>query len=338
MTIQDPPFTDNSGLSPSPSYLAAIDLGSNSFHMLISEWSNGTLTEVARQKVMVQIARGVDEQHNLSAEALARARACLQDFKALLQQYPNTFTRTIGTQALRQCNNLPQFLAMAEPILGCTVEIISGQQEASFVYQGVQHCLPATEREHPVLVVDIGGASTELIIGQGAEIAQWHSFALGCVDLANRFFTADTFTAAEQTTSGTRTLKPENLDQAYRYSCEQLAPRQNSFNSSHWTQVLGASGTMRVILGLLPAGSPPSTITRQNLKLLLDHLKQQGQLSEIIPDSLRWDVLPAGLALLQAIFDTFAIDQLTVSAGSIKEGVMLNSIREPTHNGSKNGQ
>ncbi|WP_439134100.1 Ppx/GppA phosphatase family protein [Pseudomaricurvus sp.] len=314
--------------NPHPTHFAAIDLGSNSFHLLISEWSEGQLHEVARQKVMVQLARGVDEQHNLSAAALERARSCLEDFSTLLQQYPNALVRTIGTQALRQCNNLAQFLSMAEPILGGPVEIISGQQEANFVYQGVQHSLPATERKQPILVVDIGGASTELIIGRGNKISQSHSFALGCVDLANRYFPL-----AQQPT-----ITPESLNQAYQYSCQTLAPLQETFSATHWQQALGASGTMRVILDLLPNDAEPSIITRQQLKDLLENLRQQGKLSEIIPDSLRWDVLPAGLALLQAIFDTFTINQLTVSAGSIKEGVMLDSIREMAHKDDKNTQ
>lgn len=310
---------------PLPTHFAAIDLGSNSFHILISEWSNGQLTEVARQKVMVQIARGIDEELNLSAEALERAKVCLVEFKNLLKQYPNTIVRTIGTQALRQCNNLHHFLEMAEPILGSQVEIISGQQEASYVYQGVQHGLPPEQRQKPILVVDIGGASTELIIGQGANISHWHSFTLGCVDLANRFFP----------NKGQSPIDPQCLEQAYHYSCEQLSPFQSIFATSQWQQAMGASGTMRVILDLLPADSN-TVIHRQTLEQLLSNLNQRGELSDIIPDSLRWDVLPAGLALLMAIFDTYSMEQLTVSRGSIKEGVLLNTIREQTHKDAKN--
>lgn len=312
---------------PLPTHFAAIDLGSNSFHMLISEWGNGQLIEVARQKVMVQIARGIDKEHNLSTEALERARVCLEEFKTLLQQYPNTIVRTIGTQALRQCNNLPQFLGMAEPILGSPIEIISGQQEASYVYQGVQHSLPLEHRQSPILVVDIGGASTELIIGQGTHISHWHSFTLGCVDLANRFFP----------NKRQSPIRQEYLEQAYRYSCEQLSPLQSKFGASGWQQAMGASGTMRVILDLLPADSN-AVIHRQRLEQLLNDLNSQGELSDIIPDSLRWDVLPAGLALLMAIFDTYSMEQLTVSKGSIKEGVLLSTIREQTHKGDKIAQ
>lgn len=303
-------------------YLAAVDLGSNSFHLLISQWAEGKLTEVVRHKVMVQLARGMDEHHRLSPAALARAQSCLQEFNVLLQQYPCNDVRCIGTAALRQCQNLHQFLSMAEPILGCTIEIISGEQEANFVYQGVQHSLPAEQQNSPVLVVDMGGASTELIIGCGPQIHHWRSVELGCVDLANQFFCAGQ--------SGP--VSAVQLEQAYRYCCDQLAPFEQDFNHTQWQQVLGASGTMRVTLDLLnvnvalPHGSSSSVISRADLHILLNDLKRSGELSDIIPESLRWDVLPAGLALLQAIFDTFNLQQLTVSPGSIKEGVMLDSL------------
>lgn len=303
-----------------PTYLAAVDLGSNSFHMIISRWQDGRLTEVARKKVMVQLARGMDAQQRLSPAALERASDCLHQFRQLLDRHDCSMVRIIGTQALRQCSNLGEFLQMAEPILGAAVDIISGEQEAKLVYQGVQYFLPPEHKDNPVLVIDLGGASTELIVGRGRQIQRWHSLQLGCVDLANRFF---------KTPSGP--VSAEALDQARQYSCTLIEPLRSEFDSRHWQLATGASGTLRVALELLPpatdpAAAPPSVITREELHRIVDDLKHSGALSESIPDSLRWDVLPAGLALLQGLFDTLGVEQLTVSAGSIKEGLMLNAL------------
>lgn len=301
-------------------YLAAVDLGSNSFHMLISRWQDGQLTEVARKKVMVQLARGMDAQQRLSPAALERARECLHQFRWLLDQYDCSVVRVIGTQALRQCSNLDEFRQLAEPILSAPLNIISGEEEARLVYQGVQQFLPPEHLDSQVLVIDLGGASTELIVGRGRHIQRWHSLQLGCVDLANRFFAAP---------AGPVTA--EALDQARLYSSALIEPLRPDFDSSHWQLATGASGTLRVALELLPppadpAGPPPSTITREDLHRIVDELKRSGALSDAIPDSLRWDVLPAGLALLQALFDTLGVAQLTVSAGSIKEGILLDAL------------
>lgn len=304
-----------------PIYLAALDLGSNSFHMLVSRWQDGNLSEVARRKVMVQLARGIDDRGQLSPAALARAEACLQEFRQLLDQYDCTSVRIIGTQALRQCTNLSEFLRLAEPALGGPVEIISGEQEARLVYQGVQYYLPAEHKDHAVLVIDLGGASTEFIVGQRQQIQHWRSIRLGCVDLANRFFPA----------RHSVPVSAEALDQVYHYSCAQLQALQTDFHSGCWQLAVGASGTLRVALELLPPSSDASdrsVITRADLQTILADLKRTGELSDTIPDSLRWDVLPAGLALLQALFDTLQLAQLSVSPGSIKEGLMLDSLQQ----------
>lgn len=306
----------------SPLYLAAVDLGSNSFHMLISQWQDGKLTEVARQKVMVQLARGMDSERRLTPDALTRAQACLVSFKHLLEQYPCHSVRVIGTQALRQCSNLDEFLQLAEPILGTPVDIISGEQEAQLVYRGVQYYLPAEYQHSGVLVLDMGGASTEFIIGHGRQIQRWRSLPLGCVDLANRFFPAG---QAGPVTAAA-------MEQTYQYGCSLLEPLRPEFDARHWQLALGASGTLRVALELLPDKVPgtetplPAVITRGDLHALLAQLKQTGELSDIIPDALRWDVLPAGLVLLQAVFDTLQLSQLTVSPGSLKEGLMLDNL------------
>ncbi|GAB3106177.1 hypothetical protein GCM10027217_31330 [Pseudomaricurvus hydrocarbonicus] len=272
---------------------------------------------MARQKEMVQLARGMDAQGNLAPEALQRAQACLTHFQEILSSYPQAIKRSVGTQALRQCQNLAEFLHMAEPLLGCPIEIISGQREAELVYRGVQFCLPAAQRHEQSLIVDIGGASTELLIGQGPQIKHWHSFSLGCVDLANRFLGGS---------RPRRKIPAQALEQAYQYSYDLLSEQAAAFNNMSWALTLGASGTMRVILDLLPVQPAPPRITQAHLQQLLEELRVSGEISEQIPDSLRWDVLPAGLALLSAIFDSLNIEQLDVSPGSIKEGMMLESL------------
>ncbi len=295
-------------------YVAALDLGSNSFHLLICQWDGdtpGSLEERERHKEMVQLARDRDTQGNLSPQALQRARNCLTRFGERLQAYPEVRLSVVGTEALRQCTNLDEFLAMAHPLLGQAVDVINADREAHLTYRGVQFTLPARQANDRVLVVDIGGASTELILGKGKQLHKSHSFSLGCVDLVNRFFT-------DPQDSMTR-----KLEQAYHYCQDQLLSQRYHFHRQHWDMALGASGTMRVLLDLIKQDTSASIIHRHHLEKLLQAVKHQGSMPASVPETMRHDVLPAGLVLMQAIFDVFSLDSLTVSKGSIKEGMLL---------------
>lgn len=303
-----------------PLRLAAIDLGSNSFHLLISQYQAGSLREIARQKDMVQLARDCGEHGQLSADAITRGLDSLYGFKQILDQHGVTQITAVGTQALRQCPNKEEFLTQAQSALGCPIDIISAEREAQLVYQGVMRYPGRDRSSDHAMVIDIGGASTELIVGHGHHIRHWHSFRLGCVMLGNEFFTQRS------------AISRPNFNRAYEQSKHAFDAQKKHFQAHSVDTVYGASGSVRIIADLLASESNTNLITRNQLAQMIADMLEAGQLDHQVPDSLRWDVLPAGLALVQAMFDSFELDSLEVSPGSIKEGMMLASLEnnDPT--------
>ena len=164
-------------LSASSLY-AAIDLGSNSFHMLVVREVAGNIQTVARIKRKVRLAAGLDGDGELSEEAMERGWQCLQLFSEQLQDIPADQIRVVATATLRLANNARQFLSQAEAILGCSINVITGEEEARLIYQGVAHTTGGSDQR---LVVDIGGGSTELVTGNGAQATALFSLSMGCV-------------------------------------------------------------------------------------------------------------------------------------------------------------
>lgn len=292
--------------------LAAIDLGSNSFRMLIARWENNTFTEITRSKGIVQIARGIDSSNRIQPEALNRSLQCLHEFRRILNHSQPTHVDVVATQALRQASNANDFLTSAQAALGQTVNIITPQQEAELGFLGVQHFYG--NLDDSLMVIDIGGASTELSIGTNQTLNYWHSLQLGCVTLANQFFQPDLYPSIKQ-----------SINQAYQYCCKQIEAMKDSFLTQPWNDCLGASGTMRVMADLL--GSNQQTISRADLTYLLQYAIDHEGLPETIDENIRRDVLPAGLVLLAALFDSLEIEKLTVSPGSVKQGLMIKRLQ-----------
>lgn len=167
-------------------YIAAIDLGSNSFHMIIARWDNGQLVVLDRLRDPVRMGWGLGSDGSLSEEARLRALACLEKFGERLHEYPSRSVRIVGTKTLRSINDSSQFLADAQQRLGHPVEIISGDEEARLIYLGVAHCIAPQDGKR--LVMDIGGGSTEIIIGEGMSPLIKESLNMGCVAITKRFF------------------------------------------------------------------------------------------------------------------------------------------------------
>lgn len=165
-------------LSSASSLYAAIDLGSNSFHMLVVREVAGSIQTVARIKRKVRLAAGLNDDNSLSEEAMERGWQCLRLFAERLQDIPHAQTRAVATATLRIATNADVFIAKAEEILGCPVQVISGEEEARLIYQGVAHTTGGDDRR---TVVDIGGASTELVTGTGAQTTSLNSLSMGCV-------------------------------------------------------------------------------------------------------------------------------------------------------------
>ncbi len=307
----------------SPAFIAAVDLGSNSFHMLLTRFEQGKFIHIARAKQMVQLARGLDANGNLCPQAQARAMACLQDFRKILNQYPGVHIAAAATKVLRMANDSADFMQRAESALNAPITLISGEQEALLVYKGMAHNMPASPARR--LVIDIGGASTALIVGHHQQALQLQSLDLGCVTSAEAFF-APSHKQAKITHA--------QFNQCYQHACTQLEPAKQSFAAYRWDISAGASGTLRVIAELLDQAAIGNTATekskdcaeptihRNDLQTLIDQMLNSGKLPASLPDNIRYDVLPAGLAILKALFDQFGIEQLLVASASLKEGLL----------------
>ena len=292
----------------SPCY-AAIDLGSNSFHMLVVREVAGTIQTIARIKRKVRLAAGLDQDNRLSAEAIERGCQCLALFAERLQDIPLQHVRVVATAALRSACNAAEFLAPAERILGHPIEIIAGEEEARLIYQGVAHTTGGPEQR---LVVDIGGASTELIVGAGVQPQQLVSLHMGCVTWLERFF-AD------------RRLCAHNFAAAETAARDVLAPIAEQYRAARWQICVGASGTVQALQEIMQAQGMDEHITLPKLYQLREQAIQCYKLEELEIDGLTLDralVFPSGLSILIAIFETLSIREMTLSGGALREGLI----------------
>jgi exopolyphosphatase / guanosine-5'-triphosphate,3'-diphosphate pyrophosphatase len=294
-----------------PSVLAAVDLGSNSFHMVVARRSNGQLVIIDRLREMVRLGGGVDNDGRLDRAVAARAIACLERFGHRLVDMHADSVRVVGTSALRRARRKQAFLGRARMAIGHPIEIISGREEARLIYSGVVHTLPRTEGRR--LVVDIGGGSTELIIGRGLEPQQLESLNLGCVLMSAQFF------------PGGR-LSPKRFERARIAAGQEIEPMQRAFRARGWNSVAGSSGTIRAIYEAQREIHPRGTaITRDGLEELIDILARCGSIKTIPLESLadeRRAVFAGGLAVLAEIFAQLGIREMRVAEGAMREGVL----------------
>lgn len=295
-------------------YFAAIDLGSNSFHMLIARDNHGEIEIVDRVKDMVQIARGLQRDGTLSHEAQGRALHCLACFAERIRNIPANHIRAVGTKALRAAQNAKSFLSQAEDALGQPISIISGYEEARLVYRGVSHAITRDKRRR--LVIDIGGGSTEFIIGLNHQPQLLESLSIGCVTYAERFFNH----------AGSANVSLEAVNNTYLATCEELEGIRREYCQRGWDMAIGASGTMRAIAELMPDNSLAGIITREGLEKLISETLAEGRIVNLDVPKLRRDVLPAGLAILRGIFDQLGIEELHVADATLKEGLIYDTI------------
>ncbi|MFL7049300.1 guanosine-5'-triphosphate,3'-diphosphate pyrophosphatase, partial [Vibrio cyclitrophicus] len=235
----------------SPLY-AAIDLGSNSFHMLVVRHIDGSVQTMAKIKRKVRLAAGLDENNALSKEAMQRGWDCLSLFAERLQDIPKENIRIVGTATLRTATNVGIFLEKANQILGYDINVISGEEEAATIYKGVAHTSGGSGRR---LVVDIGGASTEMIIGEGFSAKALTSLKMGCVTWLERHFKD-------------RQLTATNFDNAIEAAKSTLAPILDSYTDIGWDVCVGASGTVQALQEIMLAQGMDEVITHAKLKRL----------------------------------------------------------------------
>lgn len=293
--------------------VAAVDLGSNSFHMLVARSAGGAeLQVIDRLRESVRLAAGLDERRRLNSEVSARALACLQRFGQRLQHVPAGQVRAVGTNTMRRLRDNSDFLLRAEDALGHPIEIISGVEEARLVYGGVVHGMGGAESERR-LVVDIGGGSTELIIGTGSTPLLMESVSLGCVVHQGRYFAS-----GEITRTGFRRARL-----AARVELEFLEHR---YRRHGWDVAIGASGTVRGAWRVMrEQGWVDDVITRDGLERTIDLVIARGHVSRIDFPALREDrrpVFAGGLAVLAGVFDALDLQRMHTSDRALREGLV----------------
>ncbi|OEF27202.1 guanosine-5'-triphosphate,3'-diphosphate diphosphatase [Vibrio rumoiensis] len=298
----------------SPLY-AAIDLGSNSFHMLIVRHVDGSVQTMAKIKRKVRLANGLDKNNQLSQEAMQRGWDCLSLFAERLQDIPPTNIRIVGTAALRSATNVETFLSKANQILGHSIEVISGEEEAATIYKGVAHTSGGLGRR---LVVDIGGASTELIIGKEFEAQALVSLSMGCVTWLDNYF-------------HDRQLTQSNFDTAILAAKATLEPILTKYSQLGWDVCVGASGTVQALQEIMLAQGMDEIITLSKLKRLKKQAMMASHLEELEIDGLTLEralVFPSGLSILIAIFESLNIESMTLAGGALREGLAYEMIGE----------
>ena len=298
----------------SPLY-AAIDLGSNSFHMLVVRHIDGSVQTMAKIKRKVRLAAGLDEHNALSLEAMQRGWDCLSLFAERLQDIPTENIRIVGTATLRTATNVDVFLEKANQILGHKIEVISGEEEAATIYKGVAHTSGGSGRR---LVVDIGGASTELIIGEGFEAKALTSLKMGCVTWLERHFKD-------------RQLTVTNFNNAILAAKETLQPILEQYQEIGWDVCVGASGTVQALQEIMLAQGMDEVITHAKLKRLQKQAMRADHLEELEIEGLTLEralVFPSGLSILIAIFELLEIDSMTLAGGALREGLVYEMVDE----------
>ncbi len=304
----------------SPEVVAAIDLGSNSFHMIVANFDNGQLQVVDRLREMVRLAAGLDSDRRLTEDAQQRALSCLQRFGQRLSNLPSGSVRAVGTNTLRSARNAREFLFKAEEALGYPIDIIAGVEEARLIYLGVAQSLASDSKRR--LVMDIGGGSTEFIIGTGTMPLRKESLHMGCVSMSSAHFADGKITA-------------KRFRQAVIAAEQQLEPIQQAFRAQGWDEAVGASGTLRAVdRVLLAAGWSKEGITLGGLKKLVDALLQAEhvdklELPELSPE--RAPVFPGGVAIIYASFKALGMTQMQVSDGALREGLLYDLIGRLYH-------
>jgi exopolyphosphatase/guanosine-5'-triphosphate,3'-diphosphate pyrophosphatase len=302
--------------------LAAVDLGSNSFHLQIGRVVDGQIYPLDAVREVVRLGGGLTAEKRIDRATQAAALEALAKFGERLRGFPRAAVRAVGTNALRVAKNAPQFLREARATLGFPIDVISGREEARLIYLGVAHALPSSSAKR--LVIDVGGGSTEFIIGTGYDPLITESLYMGCVSYSLKYFAEG------------------RIDKA-RMKAAELAARQEmaamfrKYRETGWQEAVGSSGTARSIESILRANELAAEgVTREGLERLRSLLIKQERADPERIAGLRANrapVLPGGVAIMSAVFDTLGLDSIKVSDGALRHGVLydlLGRARRPS--------
>lgn len=303
---------------PKQALYAAIDLGSNSYRLEISCFEHGQRRRIEYLKETVRQGSGLDDELRLTPAAMQRGWDCLARFAERLRGFDSACVRAVATQTLREARNCQEFIARAQTILGFPIDVIAGREEARLIYLGVAHALPPSNERR--MVVDIGGRSTEIILGQGAEPTTTESFALGSVSWSARFFPDGKFTAGAfgRAEIAAKAVLEEGLQ---------------AFEASRWDSVYGASGTVGAVADILCANQwSTGEITQANLDWLLERLLKSQSADQLKLMGLKDDrkpVIAGGVSILRALFDLLGIERMQVTDGGLRHGVLYELLNLP---------
>ncbi|CAN5289374.1 exopolyphosphatase [soil metagenome] len=295
--------------------LAAVDLGSNSFRLEIGRLDHGRIHRIEYIKETVRQGNGLDADRNLSLDAMQRGWDCLARFGERLAGFKKEQVRAVATQTLREALNREEFLQRGHKILGFPIDVIAGREEARLIYQGVAHLLPQSNERR--LVVDIGGRSTEMILGQGLEASTLESYRVGSVAWSMRYF-------------------PEGQFNAHAFELAEIAAKavldeaMATYRSGTWDAAYGSSGTIGAVGEVLTAaGWPPDVVTRAGLDWLLDRLIKAQNADRLKLEGIKEDrraVIGGGISVLKAIFDLLNIEEMQAAQGALRHGVLYDLV------------
>ncbi|GAA4420483.1 Ppx/GppA phosphatase family protein [Acidovorax lacteus] len=291
--------------------LAAVDLGSNSFRLEIGRYDHGHIARVEYLKETVRQGSGLDADRNLSREAMERGWACLARFGERLAGFPRAQVRAVATQTLREARNREEFLSRGSEVLGYPIDVVSGLEEARLIYQGVAHLLPQSDERR--LVVDIGGRSTEIILGRQFQSEAVASYRVGSVAWSGRYFPTGQFTAEAFRAAEVAALAV--MDEAL-----------SLFRPGDWDVAYGSSGTAGAVGDILASlGGPAGVIERAGLDDLYARLLRAGSADRVRLEGLKEDrraVIGGGVSVLRAVFDLLDLKEMQVAQGALRQGAL----------------
>jgi len=297
------------------STIAAVDLGSNSFRLQVARVVDDQIYPLDGLKETVRLASGLREDKTLDEAAQARALATLKRFNERLRGLPPDAVRAVGTNTFRVAKNAKSFLKAAEAALGCPIEVVAGKEEARLIYLGVSHSLPVSDARR--LVVDIGGGSTEFILGRGHEPQAMESLYMGCVTFSQRYFPDGKITKGA-------------LQKAELAARAEVQAIEAEFRAGQWEEAIGSSGTARALADIFAQnGLSDGTITREGLQQLRAMLLKAGDAADLKLAGLQGDrvpVIPGGYAVMAAIFEELGIARMRVAEGALREGVLYDLV------------
>ncbi len=300
--------------------IAAVDLGSNSFHMIIARVHEGHVHVVDRLRNQVQLRAGLGPDGHLAEKARTRGIACLERFGERVREIPQGNVRAVGTKTLRSAKNSGAFLAAASRALGHPIEVISGLEEARLIYLGVAHS--EADDSDRRLVIDIGGGSTEFIIGKRFRARQRESLSMGCVSASQAYFSDARITEGSM----------RRAELAAHLELEAIA---GQYRSIGWGDCIGSSGTIKAVQAVLEAnGWSNAGITAKGLQKLRKALIRSGSTNALVLDGLnreRAPVFPGGVAILLSSFEALGITRMHASEGALREGLLYEHLGRIRH-------